>query len=173
VRWLGGGGGHATSINVVGTGLMAVAAERCNQRWKWLGRRGYDVAAAIELLGLSPRPTRLVIDGKDVSGEHPLIACCNSQTTGGGMRIAPDARPDDGLLDVMTAEGASRWQLLGLLATKVHKGLHVHHPRVRVRKATCIEIGAAGPSPLLVDGEVLGQAPVRLEVLPGALNVLA
>jgi len=173
VRWDGAGGGRATSINVVGTGVMARAGWRCNRGWKWLGRWGYDACAVIELLRTGASPTRLVLDGRDASGDHRLVVCCNSRGTGGAMTMAPDARPDDGLLDVVTAEGAGRLELLRLLATKLRQGLHVRHPRVLVRKAARVEIGASGPSPLLIDGEIMGQAPVRLEVLPRALRVLA
>lgn len=167
------GGGKRFVINVCGTGLMAKAADRCNRQFKWLGRKGYDAAAMIELSRMRKTPTRLVLDGRERPGDYPLVAVCNSVHTGGAMKMAPSAKPTDGMLDVLVVEGAGSMELLLLLATKLRKGLHVNHKKVRVERAKHIVIEPQEPSPLMLDGEVLGSTPVEFQVLPGALKLLA
>ncbi|HET6399302.1 MAG TPA: YegS/Rv2252/BmrU family lipid kinase [Candidatus Thermoplasmatota archaeon] len=164
---------HTWSLNVVGTGLMATAAERANRDWKWMGRKGYDVAAAIEILRNRPSPTRLDLDGERADGDYPLVAACNSVHTGGAMRLAPEAQQDDGLLDVVTCSQVGPAELLALLATKVRPGRHVEHPKVQVRRARDVYIAPATPTAVNVDGEIAGRTPVRLRVHARALRIAA
>ncbi len=170
VSWPGGG---RFMINVLGTGLAAKAGARCNRQFKWMGKRGYDAASLVELARMRETPTRLVLDGKEHDGDFPLVMVCNSVHTGGAMMMAPAAKPTDGLLDVLTVEGAGALEILNLLTRKLRKGLHVEHPKVKVRRARKIRIEPKEPSPLLIDGEVLGTTPVEIEVIPGALRILA
>ncbi len=160
-------------INVSGTGLMAKAADRCNRQFKWLGRKGYDAAAMVELAKMRASRTRLTLDGRTIDGDYPLVAVCNSVNTGGGMMMAPGAKPTDGLLDVLVVEGAGALELLNLLATKLRKGRHIENKKVRIEKAATIRIEPDTVGPLMLDGEVMGTTPVEFQVLPGALRLLA
>lgn len=159
------------SINVFGTGFAAEAADLTNRRLKWVGRQAYNVAVLAKLASLSPTPTHLRIDDEELDGDYPLVMVCNTIHTGGAMRMAPDARTDDGLLDVLTLEGVGRRELMGLLL-KLRDGTHVHHPKVTVRRAKRIHIEPERNGPLLVDGEVTGTTPVDVEVEKHALRVL-
>lgn len=171
VRWPGGA--HF-SINLVASGLAAKAGARFGRSFRWVGPKGYDVAAAVEIATMKACPTNLVLDGKDCSGDLPLVIAMNSVHTGGAMRMAPDAKPTDGLLDVVVVEDIGKMQIMNLLATKVRKGLHVHDRHVTIRKAAKVHIEPEDPSPVLLDGEVLGgTTPVDLTVLPGAFKLLA
>jgi len=107
------------------------------------------------------------------------VAICNGTTFGGGMRIAPMARPDDGLLEVIAFETGTRWRLVGRFLT-VYAGNHTQEPGVshfscRALELTPVQLGAtrprAGLFPLDVDGEALGDVPVRVELLPLAVRV--
>ncbi|HJQ93858.1 MAG TPA: diacylglycerol kinase family protein, partial [Candidatus Thermoplasmatota archaeon] len=170
VRWPGG---SHFSINLVGSGLAAKAGARFGKSFRWVGPKGYDIAAAIEIATMKACPTRLVLDGKDFSGDLPLVIAMNSVHTGGAMRMAPDAKPTDGLLDVVTVQDIGKLEIMNLLATKVRKGLHVDDPHVTIRRAAKVHIGPEDPSPLLLDGEIIGNTPVDLTVLPGAFRLLA
>jgi diacylglycerol kinase family enzyme len=64
-------------------------------------------------------------------------------------------------------------QIMNLLATKVRKGLHVEDPHVTIRRAAQVHIEPEDASPLLLDGEIVGNTPVDLQVLPGAFKLLA
>jgi diacylglycerol kinase family enzyme len=109
------------------------------------------------------------------------VAICNGTTFGGGMRIAPMARPDDGLLEVVAFETRTRWRLVGRFLT-VYAGTHVDEPGVH--HFTCrslrleplaapAELPRDGLFPLDVDGEALGDVPLEVGVLARALRVRA
>lgn len=173
VQWTGAGGGSRFAINVVGCGIAAKAGARFGRQFRWAGRKGYDLAAAVELLQMRATPTLLEQDGRAIRGDFPLVMACNSVHTGGAMKMAPDASPTDGLLDVLRVEGAGPMELMGLLATKLRKGEHVQNRKVTVEKAAKVRIAPDSPSPVLLDGEVMGATPVQMQVLPGALTLLA
>ena len=166
-------GGEHWSINLVASGLAAKAAERFTRSLRWVGKKGYDVAAAIEIATMRACPTDLTLDGQLVQADLPLVIACNSVHTGGAMPMAPEAKPTDGVLDVVTVQDTSKLGVLDLLATKLRKGLHVHHPNVKIRKAAHVRIAPRDPSPLNIDGEVLGHTPAELKVVPGAFRLLA
>ena len=107
------------------------------------------------------------------------VAICNGTTFGGGMRIAPMARPDDGLFEVIALETRTRWRLIGRFRT-VYAGTHTQEPGVshfscRSLELTPVQVGVtrprAGLFPLDVDGEALGDVPLRVELVPRAIRV--
>jgi diacylglycerol kinase (ATP) len=172
IQWANGDGAHERFfINVFGTGFAAQAAEVTNRRYKWAGANAYNLGVLDRLIALRTTPTRLTLDGREMEGAYPLVMVCNSIHTGGAMQMAPMARPDDGLLDVLYVDRLNRRELLALLAG-IREGRHVRHKKVHLERAKRVEIAPEAPSPLLVDGEVFGATPVRIEVLPGALQVL-
>ena len=109
------------------------------------------------------------------------VAICNGTTFGGGMRIAPMARPDDGLLEVIAFETRTRWRLMGRFLT-VYAGTHtsepgVHHFSCRALRLEPLDPPARRPGgglfPLDVDGEALGDVPLEVSLIPHALRVRA
>ncbi|MFA5945174.1 MAG: diacylglycerol kinase family protein [Candidatus Thermoplasmatota archaeon] len=170
VRWAGG---SHFSINILGSGLAAKAGARFGKSFRWMGKKGYDVASAIEIATMKACPTRLVLDGREIRGDFPLVMACNSVNTGGAMPMAPNAKPTDGLLDVLYVHDIGKMEILGLLATKLRKGEHIKSSKVTVERAAKVRIEPEAPSPLLLDGEIIGTTPVDLTVLPGALRLLA
>ena len=103
----------------------------------------------------------------------------NSAYYGKGMQIAPPASVEDGVLDVVVIEAASRWELMRSLP-KVYDGAHVHLDEVTVLSGKRVEVtgSARGPIPVGGDGEPLGPlpdlgaSPAVVEVLPGALDII-
>ncbi len=109
------------------------------------------------------------------------VAICNGTTFGGGMRIAPMARPDDGLLEVIAFETRTRWRLMGRFLT-VYAGTHtsepgVHHFTCRALRLEPLDPPARPPRggvfPLDVDGEALGDVPLDVSLIGHALRVRA
>ena len=109
------------------------------------------------------------------------VAVCNGTTFGGGMHIAPMARADDGLLEVVAFETRTRWRLVGRFLT-VYAGTHTDEPGVNhfsCRSLRLEPLAAPQPAPrgglfpLDVDGEALGDVPLEVELLPRALRVRA
>ncbi len=168
VRW---DGGQRWCINVFGTGFAAQAADITNKKYKWAGGQAYNLGVIHRLMGLKPTKTKLTMDGETREGDYPMVMVCNSIHTGGAMKRAPMARPDDGVADVLWIEQVNRRQLLGLLAG-VREGRHVRHDHVHFQRAKDITIEPQDASPLLVDGEVIGSTPVSLKMKKGALQVL-
>ena len=108
--------------------------------------------------------------GAAVSGPFLGIIAANGNSMAGGMRLAPAARIDDGLLDVLLMHGQS---VRGRLADfpKIYSGRHIGSPDFTCVRARVVEIGSDEDVSFEADGELLGGLPVRVEVLPGALRV--
>jgi diacylglycerol kinase (ATP) len=120
-------------------------------------------------------PPRLTVE-HDVgvfTGEAMFAVAANGERFGGGMRVAPGARVDDGLLDLVIVERVSKTTFLRLFP-RVYRGRHLSHPavhRIRTRRADLV---ADRPTPLTADGEPLAtltSGPWRMEVSPGSLLV--
>ena len=88
------------------------------------------------------------------------------------MKIAPMADTQDGLVDMVIFQEVNRRDILNIFS-RVFKGTHVGHPKVRTFRAAEIVIDSCPQELLMADGELLGQTPLRLKVLPGELAILA
>jgi diacylglycerol kinase family enzyme len=100
------------------------------------------------------------------------IGAANSKAYGGGMRAAPDAMLDDGLLDVLVLENVGKLRFLTRIFPKVFSGTHVHEPCVRMFRAREVSISADRPFTMYADGDPIGELPVRVRALRGAITVL-
>jgi diacylglycerol kinase (ATP) len=115
--------------SVASAGFDAVVNERANlMRWP-RGRSRYNVALLRELAVLKPIGYRLVLDGVERKTRAMLVAVGNNVSLGGGMRLVPDAKLDDGLLDVVVVQPLSRIAFLRIFP-RVFRGTHVTDPRV-------------------------------------------
>lgn len=165
-------GGHTSwSINLVGVGFAPRSVIATNSRYKWAGPQAYNLGVIDQIIRLKPVTTRLTIDGHTRTGSFPLVLGMTTTYTGGAMKMAPDADPQDGFMDLMWVDPISRLELLRLLGG-IRKATHVGHPKVHFQRAKKVHIEPADPSPLLIDGEVYGETPVTLTVEPKALRVL-
>ncbi len=156
-------------LNVAAAGLPGDVAVTVARRGKFLGGTlTYLLEGALAAATAVPRRLRLVVDGKEEEGDYHLFAAANTSTFGGGMRLAPDADAQDGLLDVLTIAGISRAALLALLP-RAYSGGHLGHPGVKLRKARRVEIVGPAGMPLNLDGDAEGESPAVFEALPGIL----
>ena len=99
------------------------------------------------------------------------VAVANASTYGGGMIMAPDARLDDGLLDVVLSARTSRARFLATLP-KIFKGAHVDEPSVTVLRGAEVRVRADRPFVVYADGDPIGDLPATFGVLPAAVGVL-
>jgi diacylglycerol kinase (ATP) len=157
-------------LNIVGMGFIAEIAERA-ARLKWMGNAAYTVAVLLQLPRLKAQRLSLVIDGERVEHEGIFVEVANSSYTGTSFLIAPRARLDDGLLDVVLLKRVSRLGLLRLLRT-VYDGSHIRHPQVEYLQARSITVTEAAPGRLVPDGEILGSTPADFECVQGAVRFL-
>jgi YegS/Rv2252/BmrU family lipid kinase len=158
-------------INLVGWGAATdinVNAEKL----RWLGRSRYSVAALWQILSPTVRSATVTLDGQPLEGPFLFIIACNTMYVGHRMLLAPDARSDDGLLDVVVLRPSSRWNLLKVFQ-RVADGSHLQVPGVECLRARVLTVESSGTDVLNLDGEVRGATPFSASVLPGALEVLA
>ena len=154
---------------VVSTGYDARVNRSTNHIRLRLGALSYGYIAMRELASFSPLHYDMIIDGVRRRQEAMLVAVSNTGVFGGGMRIAPDADPADGLLDVTVVGPVSRTTLLRLLPS-MYSGAFVKHPCVEQFRVRSIELAGEGLF-VMGDGEELGEVPVRVECVPEALKV--
>jgi diacylglycerol kinase (ATP) len=102
--------------------------------------------------------------------EAMLVAVANTRSYGGGMRVCPDARPDDGLLDVLVLGAMPKGRFLRTFP-RVYRGAHVADPAVAISRARSVTVAAEGVV-AYADGERIGPAPVTCVAEPGVLSVL-
>lgn len=172
MRWTNRAG-DGLGVNVAGSGFDAVVARRINEGYRYLrGTTAYVAAVLGSLRTFQPARLHLEIDGIAHETTAMLCAIANAKSYGGGMRVAPNAELDDGLLDVVVVEGLSRTAFLRAFP-RVFAGTHVSHPKVRVFRGRNVFLRTESPLPVLNDGELIGETPVRFEVLPGVLKVLS
>ncbi len=114
-------------------------------------------------------------DGEIQERQTPILLASvgNTPRSGGGFHLAPNARIDDGLLDLVMADAMPRWQVLQLLP-KAIPGKHLDDPAVKVVLIRSLRISAGSPFPLEMDGEVITQSAIAVEltVQPGRLQVI-
>ncbi len=101
-----------------------------------------------------------------------LAAVANGRFFGSGLKVAPDAEPDDGLFDLVMMRDLGFMDLL-TGGGDLREGTHVNGPKVKVVRARSVTATPMGPEPVLidVDGEGPGRLPARFEILPGALTL--
>ena len=157
-------------LNVAALGIPGDVAVTVARRGKFLGGTlTYLVEGALAVMTARARSVRLVVDGvAEPAARYHLVAAANTSTFGGGMKLAPGADAQDGLLDLITIADMSRARLMTLLP-KAYSGGHVGLPGVALRRAKRIEIHCDAPMPLNLDGDADGAAPVVLEAMPKAI----
>lgn len=136
------------------------------------GSTAYAIGFFRALLQARPHPVRATLD--DLIIEQPTLAviAANQPTAGGGLiQIAPQARPDDGRMEVTLVRYVSRFevarQFLHLL-----RGTHLGHPAVTFQSAVDLHLDAPRPVLIQADGDVIGTTPARITLRPAALRML-
>jgi diacylglycerol kinase family enzyme len=162
-------------MGIGGESAARVAAQGNFMR-KFSGEARFAAAALAALAGWRERRVRVSIDDEVViEGMMNLVAVANALYAGGGMMLSPQAKIDDGKLDVVTACGLSRANIVRELA-RIHEGGHVANPKVRITQGegVSIETFAATDAMLIeADGNVRGVTPVEFRVMRHALKFLA
>ena len=163
-------------INVAGCGFDSSVAQRVNDfrfhpLWRHVrGMPAYLTAVGQELIHLRAADLVLTCDGKTWQQRGTLCAVANATSYGGGMLVAPNAKPDDGLFDVCLIGNAARLEFLCAFP-QVFKGTHITHPKVQMLRGREITIQSEPPLPVLIDGDVRGVTPVRFWLEPRILKV--
>jgi YegS/Rv2252/BmrU family lipid kinase len=163
---------NASTMGIGGETAGRVAAQGKFMR-NFSGEFRFVFAAVGALAAWRERRVIVTVDGRTiVDGPMNLVGVANALYAGGGMMLSPDARIDDGKLDVITASGLSRANVVTELS-RIHTGGHVNNPKVTITQGTIVRIETLmlqDAMPLEADGNVRGVTPVQFQVLPGALQ---
>ncbi|HJM47900.1 MAG: diacylglycerol kinase family lipid kinase [Candidatus Marinimicrobia bacterium] len=157
-------------FNIVGWG-MPTDINILAEKMRWLGGQRYNIASILEVLKFKTRLARIEIDGSNIVADFGFVIGCNTMYTGKGMKMAPLARLDDGLLDLIIVRKAGRIKLLRMFP-KIFSGKHIADPIVEYRQVKTFSIYPEKQSTLNIDGEMLGNTPVKVEILTKAIEVL-
>jgi YegS/Rv2252/BmrU family lipid kinase len=163
---------NASTMGIGGETAKRVAAQGGFMR-RFSGEARFATAALAALAGWRERRVRVSVDDQEIiDGSMNLVAVANALYAGGGMMLSPEALINDGKLDVVTASGLNRLEIVRELA-RIHKGGHIANPKVRIVQGEGVSIetfSAADAMPIEVDGNVRGVTPVEFRVMPRALR---
>jgi len=167
-------GGIIHYINLLSIGFSAdVATLRARSFSTW-GELGYVTSIFLTLARFNRRPFPVRVEDENGFDQRSclFLTFSNSKFTGGTMMIAPKAEIDDGLVEYV------RWGPIGRIGLirnlpGLYDGTHIQHPLAERRAVRSVEFNLDAPVDVMVDGEVLTLHCEQLDVLPGALNVVA
>jgi YegS/Rv2252/BmrU family lipid kinase len=159
-------------VNIADIGVGGETVERINRRArKRTGKVAYFASSLVSLLQYKNKKMRIRIDDQfDQEKVVSLLAVANGQFFGGGMHIAPAAKPDDHLFDVVIVGDIGAMTFLANLR-KLYAGTILTHPQVELHRGTHVTVSATERALLDLDGEQPGVAPVEFTLIPAALRV--
>jgi diacylglycerol kinase (ATP) len=165
-------GNHsAWFANMASVGMSGAVAAKANATTKALGAKtSYLLALGIVFARWQNVPLSVRVDSEHRHAlmEDAIVAV--GRYLAGGMMITPDAEPDDGLFDVLLIGDVTKTELVRVMP-KIYRGTHLPHPKGEVLRGATVEIEAAKPLPLQLDGEQPGTTPVRFEIVPAAIRL--
>jgi len=159
---------------IVSLGAAATISHRTSRsRWlKKLGEVAYLLMTPVVTLGYRHRDVVIAIDGGAPQTRRLFTAMvANTENGGGGMKLMPGAKFDDGVLDLIEMGDVSRLGVLFGVMPKLYSGAHIGHPKVRVSQGTSFRFESDVETLVDLDGETVGCLPLEVTVLPRAFNV--
>ena len=165
-RFYSGGGG---------VGLDAEAARHASGAFRNVpGRARYLLSAIRALVGFRKLRARVSVqsaDAQEFDVTPLLVSVLNTPSYGGGVRLAPGASTDDGLLDLVILENLSVLEILSLLPRLFSRGT-LKTNQLRRLHVKCVRIETDPPCRFHGDGEILGTTPVEISIVPQACCII-
>ena len=156
--------------NMIGWGLVTDVGKKA-EHYRWMGTNRYTILSVMEVFHHKSRSAALIMDDKKVEDEFTFIIACNSMHVGKGMKMAPKARLDDGLIDLIVIRaGASRIRLLQVLP-KLFDGSHINEPEVEYYQTSKFSLIPETDEILNIDGEIMGSTPIKVKMIPKAFEM--
>ena len=154
----------------MGCGLVAhinVLAEKL----RWLGAARYTIASLIKIVANPTIKAKITVNNEVHANDYCFLFACNTRYTGKAMKMAPLAKLNDGLIDFLIVEKASRLQLL-MLFPKVFSGKHMSSPILKYVQAKHIAIETETPQIVNIDGEMKGNTSLQIIMHHQKLKVI-
>ncbi|NNF33043.1 MAG: diacylglycerol kinase family lipid kinase [Saprospiraceae bacterium] len=157
------------AYNIVGWGI-SVTINNLAEKWRKVGGQRYNLAALYEIIRNPNWQVKIILDDVEIEGSFSFFLACNTIYSGNGMKVAPRAILDDGLIDVILLRQAQRRKLIGLF-TKIFDGRHIDSPLIEYHQVRSFSITPQDDTVLNIDGQVEGHTPIEVQVLPKAIQV--
>jgi len=158
--------GERYFVDVLSTGFDSMVNERANTMHRIKGRAKYNLSILLVLSTFKPKNYEFSIDGLSFESKAMLIAVSNGISYGGGMKVTPDAKIDDGFFDILILTPVSRFDFLRVFP-KVFSGKHITHPAVKILRGKLVEINSDAVA--YADGERIGSLPIKASVVERGL----
>lgn len=159
-------------VNFAGLGFDAEIVRATTQTYKAMGAMAsYLMGLLSTVVSYQNREVSIIIDGKAEERKVVTVLMSHGKYAGGGMMTTPDANPSDGLFDVLIVDNMTKPDLIWSLP-RIYKGTHLTHPKVLVKRVREIEIRPKLRMCIQADGDLIGEAPARFQVLSAALSVV-
>ena len=162
-------------LNSLGMGFDAVVAEYASKFKKINGFARYFLAILKALIRFTNYKAKIIIDGEEKEIDFTLFSVGNGQYCGGGIMLTPNAKVDDGLLDIGIVSGLTRRRLLKILPEAL-QGKHLHNEEVEMMSAEKFQIISNEKLPVYFDGEIPILKDCRnitIEILKSRIRFLA
>lgn len=158
------------SFNSVGCGMITYA-NKLAEKLRWLGTNRYTIAALLTLITKPIINAKITFNDQVHNMEYSLTLACNTRYGGKAMILAPFAKLNDGLIDFVILNKASRLRLLMLLP-KVFSGKHIKSPLIKLVQSNHIKVETDTPQIVNIDGEIIGNTPVEIIMFHQILKVV-
>ena len=166
-----GESGEAWFVNVAGVGMSGAVAKRTNESSKALGGKASYLWSTLAVFARwQNTEVHVQVDGEERSGRMHEVVVANGRYLAGGMKMCPEASPDDGLFDVLVIGDVTKADLVRTLP-KIYRGTHLPHPKAELLRGATVSVESDDALPIQLDGEQPGTTPVRFEVVPRALRL--
>jgi len=166
-----GAEGESYFANIASAGMSGAVARQANETTKALGGRVSFFAALVRVFaGWSNTQLAVDVAGERRSGKMTNLIVANGRYQGGGMLIAPESVPDDGLFDVLVIGDITKRDFL-LNVGKIYRGTHLSHPKIELLRGAHVSVDGEVAVPIELDGEQPGTTPATFEVVPAALRL--
>ena len=147
--------------NILGFGMVA-DINKASNRYKLFGEASYTLASLEKILSLKTYELEIILDGKTIKQDNIFVEISNTRYTGASFLMAPNAKIDDGLLDLTISRKTSRFNIFKVLL-QVFKGTHIFNKDVDYIQAEKIIVNTKEAKILTPDGELYGATPLTVE----------
>lgn len=166
-----GSEGTSYFANVASAGMGGAVAERANETTKALGGKTSYLLATLAVFARWKAPVvRLTVDDEQREATMHEVVVANAKYLGGGMKMCPDAEPDDGVFDVLALGNLTKMDLVRAMP-KLYSGTHLPHPKAELLRGRLVRIESETPIPIQLDGEQPGRTPATFELVAERLHL--